>query len=417
MTSKFFWKLSVKVAGLVICCLLVSVVEVSKSSRFGVQMAAQLPILGDGGAHDHPQTVPDGTPPFGAAGSHLEQAVVADPKQAPPSLAHGRARPPPKFPRLCILIGAMKGGTEAFSNYLEEHPHVVPSFQYETHYFNNFPAEWESSGDPESGRGARIKYVRVARKRYRELFPAWDGGAETVQFEKTPAYLFHAHVVARRIREVVPWAQLVVLLRDPVERAYSHYKMVYANSPFHQKREVPFQEMIKLDLQQLRGSGLLDYVAEMAPLWADPATDPRDPSYDALERRWEDYLRAHPHPKLALVGRGLYFVQLRYFCVAFRKEGRPMEEVLLPLRSEDMEPADDGTVPLLGAVTDFLSLPPLRRGEEGAQRYHGQDRVAAPAMTAEMRRELRELYAPCNGLLGVLFGGAWASPWDYSDAA
>ena len=43
-------------------------------------------------------------------------------------------------------------------------------------------------------------------------------------FEKTPSYLFDPKA-AYRIKSVVPYAKIIMLLRDPVKRAYSHYKM------------------------------------------------------------------------------------------------------------------------------------------------------------------------------------------------
>ena len=43
--------------------------------------------------------------------------------------------------------------------------------------------------------------------------------------ESTPSYLLHSDVVIPRLRAVCPWARLLVVLRDPVDRAYSQYQM------------------------------------------------------------------------------------------------------------------------------------------------------------------------------------------------
>ena len=49
-------------------------------------------------------------------------------------------------------------------------------------------------------------------------------GQRTVTGESSPSYLFYAQVPAR-MAEVIPHAKLVALLRNPIDRAYSHYQM------------------------------------------------------------------------------------------------------------------------------------------------------------------------------------------------
>jgi hypothetical protein len=66
--------------------------------------------------------------------------------------------------------------------------------------------------------------------------------------EATPSYAYYPHAL-RRIAETVPEAKLILLLRDPVERAFSHYK--------HAKRlgkeELSFEEAISAEGERLRG--------------------------------------------------------------------------------------------------------------------------------------------------------------------
>jgi Sulfotransferase domain len=106
-----------------------------------------------------------------------------------------------------VIIGAQKCGTTAFYDLLTKHPHVEPAAIRELHYFDR-PDRFE--------KGAEW---------YRRCFPPprWKDGRRSITGEKTPYYLFHPHV-PRRMAEVIPRARLIVMLRNPVDRAYSQYQ-------------------------------------------------------------------------------------------------------------------------------------------------------------------------------------------------
>jgi hypothetical protein len=119
---------------------------------------------------------------------------------APPALA----APRPTF----LVVGVAKAGTTALYHYLAEHPEVYMSPVKEPCYFvpGHGPVEtWED---------------------YLALF-AGAGGAKAVG-EATPRY-FHDPAAADRIAEALPGVRIVVLLRQPIERALSHYLMLANN--------------------------------------------------------------------------------------------------------------------------------------------------------------------------------------------
>ena len=99
-----------------------------------------------------------------------------------------------------LVIGAMRSGTTSLARYLGVHPDVFMAPEKEVHFFDR---HWVRGVDW-----------------YRERF----AGATTERAvgEATPAYL-HDEAAPARIAEVLPQVKLVVLLRDPVDRAYSHY--------------------------------------------------------------------------------------------------------------------------------------------------------------------------------------------------
>jgi hypothetical protein len=130
--------------------------------------------------------------------------------------AYGTATASVRKPPELIIIGAKRGGTTSLWKYLDSHPGILPTFpraeQIKGTYF--FDEEWS--------RGERW---------YRGHFPtdlsrsraAHKLGYDPIAFEASPYYLFHPHA-PRRAHQVAPDALIVALLRDPVERAFSHYK-------------------------------------------------------------------------------------------------------------------------------------------------------------------------------------------------
>jgi hypothetical protein len=115
-----------------------------------------------------------------------------------------------------LVVGAKRGGTTSFWKYLSEHPGVLPTFpkpeKIKGTYF--FDEEWHRGE-----RWYRSHFPTEAQRRRtgRQL------GYDPVTFEASPYYLFHPHAPARA-KQVVPDAVVVALLRDPVERAFSHWK-------------------------------------------------------------------------------------------------------------------------------------------------------------------------------------------------
>jgi hypothetical protein len=115
-----------------------------------------------------------------------------------------------------LVVGAKRGGTTSLWKYLDGHPGVLPTFpraeQIKGTYF--FDEEWHRG---ERWYRSHFPTDRARARAAREL------GYEPVAFEASPYYLFHPHAPARA-HQVVPDALVVAVLRDPVERAFSHYK-------------------------------------------------------------------------------------------------------------------------------------------------------------------------------------------------
>lgn len=114
-----------------------------------------------------------------------------------------------------LIIGVQKAGTTSIYNYLQEHPQIFMSQVKETNFLEK---DWENL-PPEK----QNKNGIVTVEKYAELFR--DVKDEKAIGEASPNYLFHYESSAARIKKYVPEAKLIVVLRNPVERAYSDYLM------------------------------------------------------------------------------------------------------------------------------------------------------------------------------------------------
>lgn len=157
-------------------------------------------------------TIRERTRAFGDVGRRSLKAVT---RQV--GLATSAYRPLPDF----LIIGTKRGGTTSFYFDLLDHPNVIrlyppplpllkPDATKGVHYFDsNFARgeRWYRSYMP----------TAATRERHRRH------GVSPVAGEASPYYLFHP-AAAERAFATVPDARVIVLLRDPVLRTYSHWK-------------------------------------------------------------------------------------------------------------------------------------------------------------------------------------------------
>lgn len=107
-----------------------------------------------------------------------------------------------------VVLGAQKCGTTALYHCLTQHPQIrMAHGKEETHYFNKH--YWR-------GDGWYLNHfpIRLSMSRGHDRLP--------VVGDSTPCYIFNPSVPSKLYR-LLPEARFLVLLRDPVERALSHY--------------------------------------------------------------------------------------------------------------------------------------------------------------------------------------------------
>src|SRR2546423_5204813 len=121
-----------------------------------------------------------------------------------------------------LVIGARRAGTAALHAALARHPRLYRSAVKERKFFL-------SDGPPPArgGPGDALTYREHIWRRpdYEALFDAAPPG--TLRGESTPLYLYD-RAALRRIRAALPAARLIVVLRDPVERAHSNWTHLWS---------------------------------------------------------------------------------------------------------------------------------------------------------------------------------------------
>lgn len=141
----------------------------------------------------------------------------------------------------CLVIGAMRSGTSTLHGLLGQHPDVFMSTPKEPNYFV-FAGETQAPLVEASG-------SVIDDAEYEGIFA--EGGDARVRGEASHNYLYYADVTAPRIRDRLPDVKLIAILRNPVDRAYSHYLLHVRNE---QETATTFREA--LDREDLRvGNG------------------------------------------------------------------------------------------------------------------------------------------------------------------
>lgn len=136
-----------------------------------------------------------------------------------------------------FIVGAAKSGTSSLDRYLNQHPNVYISAKKEAHYFSipDFPSRFEGPGDD----GMNDFTIRD-KESYTRLFERVDN--ETAIGESSAFYLYYPGT-AQRIHDVIPNAKIIILLRNPVERAFSAYMHLIRD----EREQLNFRQSLELE--------------------------------------------------------------------------------------------------------------------------------------------------------------------------
>ena len=205
-----------------------------------------------------------------------------------------------------LIIGAQKAGTTALYAYLRWHPAVLGPSWKEVSYFDRHHHrgdEWYRGQFPNGLR------TRLMERR---------AGVRPAVGEASPSYIFHP-LAPVRVAALLPEARLIALVRNPVDRAFSHYQHEVALG----RERLSFEQALAREDERTKGE-----LERME----------REPSY--FSHAWWDFTYA---------SRGLYAEQLERWLAAF-----PREQLLI-LATEDLAERPRDTY---AQVLEFLGVPP-----------------------------------------------------------
>jgi hypothetical protein len=192
---------------------------------------------------------------------------------------------------------------------------------------------------------------------YFAQFP--EHGQAQITGEASPYYIFHPQV-SQRIKKALPGVKLIVLLRNPVDRAYSHYQ--------HQLRlgveKLPFEMALQAESGRIEGEE------------------------QKLHRDGDYYSFNHQH--FSYQARGIYVDQLKRWSDLFA------DEEILTIRSEDF--FDNPSV-VLQSVTEFLGIRNL-----GLQTEKRHNALSYSEMNPSTKAQLKEVFCLHNQRLYEYLG-------------
>jgi hypothetical protein len=300
--------------------------------------------------------------------------ALDDPRFA---LVDGRTRP--EF----MLIGGMKCGSTSFAKYLSAHPQVKISGPKEPNYWS-----WHRFS-----------------ARYQDFFvnesPLLDPRSDQcISGEFSTSSLVHP-LVPRRVLANLPALRIFVLLRNPVDRAYSHFAMSKWSG---QEKECSFEDIVRREMDEIsellaaHERGFLDRDGNAKCCYSTADGTPIRVAKHAQgwpERKLRDDVDLRDFYFKSYVFRSLYHDQLHRWLRLF-----PRRQLMI-IQSERLF---ENAAETLSGAAEFLGLDPFefdaarqlqRRWDAGA-RDALQLPKGYPTLDDATRRALADFFEPYN---------------------
>ena len=309
--------------------------------------------------------------------------------------------PTPTF----VILGAQKAGTTSLYEYLNQHPSIVRARRRETHCLD---WRWDATKKTiaEQKKHCLSFYYADQLKHY----PSLQTG------DSTPSYLLHTHVVIPRLKQMFPWVKCMVMLRDPVKRAISHYSMVTDTNGTPEQlktrgfewRNKTLMQVVQDEIQLLKEDGLIPY-------WNVDTNTVDQQIFDQFvgskeeDEAWTRFqtkripLSTGSH---SLLARGMYHLQLRHWFNAF-----PRDQFLVIQMESMKEP--NGVENVMKKAYSFLNLQYFDVEDDSPKNSREYNPVQDDVVEV-----LRNFYAAHNNILSQLLDGdEWTNPWAYETTA
>jgi hypothetical protein len=210
-------------------------------------------------------------------------------------------------------------------------------------------------------------------------------------FEKTPSYILTPNA-PKRIKSVIPWAKIIVTLRNPVDRLISQHKMTVAR---HWENR-SFEETLAEDVNVMRFEGY--HVPHDDPLNTTLLPDVQPGSHVLRRYKTEGMLY-----------RGCYARQLLPWLEYYK-----LNSQLLVIRYEELKA---NPMKVLAEVQNFVGAPLYDFPDDAINKSYSPkaktwDTTYVPDVKERTKEYIRQFYKPYNEELASLLGDHWRGVWD-----
>ncbi len=255
-----------------------------------------------------------------------------------------------------IIIGATRSGTTSLYEYLASHPSMLAPVKKETAFFNyayNNNSNWY-----------RMYFSTIDEKEKAENIRK----NSIITGEATPSYLIDPRV-PKRILSLLPKVKLIALLRNPIDRAISHYHL----NVLLGIEKLSFEQAVKNESERIKIS--------FENLENITSKDENSVSYflRMLSFKPENYF------KFSYLYSGCYYNHLKNWFDVF-----PREQILV-IKSEDFF---ENPKIIFEEVQGFLELPII-----DLQKYWRAYEIKYSSVSENMKKYLQNYFEPHNSKL------------------
>ena len=279
-----------------------------------------------------------------------------------------------------IIAGIRKGGTTSLSHYLGQHPDICSSELKKVGYF--LPLKYGQSIDPIDTYAAHFEHCIDARYR----------------MEATTGYFLGGASIARPMSDMLPDARVLIVLREPVDALWSHYRFVRSHLRIPDDMDFPAYVEESRRLMVAGEDGLREnnaYVAYSGGFYEKPLTEWADAFGDRL--------------------RVLFFDDLHRDVVAMLTELFEWLDIdTAPVAGFDFDVLNK-SVQIRNRRLQWVALRVNETAKSFFRRHHevkrvlrsayyavNRDRTPSPRLSPEMRAQLQATYAESNAATAAL---------------
>ena len=334
----------------------------------------------------------------------------------------------PKYPTF-VIAGAMKTGTTSLLSYFNKHPLISKPILHEPHFFDkkifrllqksrkeNFQAfkkneTWCFIGKEYYNvltRGTTTDHDDIEDNEQDQLQRQHSelqiSGLLPFNFEKTPSYL-HTYSAPKMLAQTCPWfPRVVITLRNPVDRAYSHYRFgneqmrhlgVQQNSTFEDYVREEIDMMKSLNMTTTPNLPLLPSENMIIPALDHPTSEE---DWNLKPRKvFKKFGKTDQHHTLML-RKGMYAPQIQHWL-----EHYPRESILVL----DYRELQKNTTAVYFKILDFANIPHDQPAHDFNKKFHQKYEPMLP----KTRRYLEAFYKPYNAQLQHVLGEEWKDVW------